>query len=48
MLRLRWFNRDFVLLYFVERSRSDMIKGSMVVEDFNLSENLRRLQRSKG
>jgi hypothetical protein len=38
MLRLRWYDRDFVLRYFVERSRGDMIEGRMVVEDFRLRE----------
>ncbi len=41
MLRLRWDDPDFVLRdYFVERSLGDMIEGSIVVGEFNLSENV--------
>ncbi len=41
MLRLRWYDPDFVLRdYFVERSVGDMIEGSMVVGEFELSENV--------
>ena len=49
MLRLRWYNPGFVLRdYFVERSLGDMIEGSTVVGEFNLSENVSAYEVARG
>lgn len=49
MLRLRWYDPGFVLRdYFIQRNLGDMIEGSTVIGEFNLSENVNAYEVARG